>query len=153
MPGEVIGLNAIHHAKYPCNAIALDTVMLCRFSFPKMALLASKMPELQTQLFRLLSQDIGKASLLAGDYAADQRIAAFLISLSRRYAARGFSAKQFNLTMSRSDMASYLRLAPETVSRILRRFQDEGLITVNRREFTLDNIEQVLEIAKPVLRA
>ena len=153
LPGEVIGLNAIHHAKYPCNAIALDTVMLCRFSFPKMALLASKMPELQTQLFRLLSQDIGKASLLAGDYAADQRIAAFLISLSRRYAARGFSAKQFNLTMSRSDMASYLRLAPETVSRILRRFQDEGLITVNRREFTLDNIEQVLEIAKPVLRA
>jgi CRP/FNR family transcriptional regulator len=152
LPGEVIGLNAIHHSKYPCNAIALDTVMLCRFSFPKMAILASKMPELQSQLFRLLSQDIGKASLLAGDYTADQRIAAFLISLSRRYAARGFSAKQFNLTMSRSDMASYLRLAPETVSRILRRFQDDGLISVNRREFTLDKIDQVLEIAKPVLR-
>ena len=152
LPGEVIGLNAIHQAKYPCNAVALDTVMLCRFSFPKMALLASKMPGLQTQLFRLLSQDIGKASLLAGDYTADQRIAAFLISLSQRYAARGFSARQFNLTMSRSDMASYLRLAPETVSRILRRFQDEGLISVNRREFTLDNIEQVLEIAKPILR-
>jgi CRP/FNR family transcriptional regulator, anaerobic regulatory protein len=152
LPGEVIGLNAIHHAKYPCNAIALDTVMLCRFSFPKMALLATRMPDLQAQLFRLLSQDIGKAALLAGDYSADQRIAAFLIALSRRYAARGFSAVKFNLTMSRTDMASYLRLAPETVSRILRRFQDEGLILVNRREFELVSFTQLEQLAKPVLR-
>ena len=152
LPGEVIGLNAIHHAKYPCNAMALDTVMLCRFSFPKMALLASKMPGLQAQLFRLLSQDIGKAALLAGDYTADQRMAAFLISLSRRYAARGFSATRFHLTMSRTDMANYLRLAPETVSRVLRRFQTEGLIQVERREIELSLKQQLEQLAKPVLR-
>jgi CRP/FNR family transcriptional regulator, anaerobic regulatory protein len=152
LPGEVIGLNAIHHAKYPCNAVALDTTMLCRFSFPKMALLASKMPGLQAQLFRLLSQDIGKAALLAGDYSADQRMAAFLVSLSRRYAARGFSAKRFHLTMSRTDMANYLRLAPETVSRVLRRFQVEGLIEVERREIELQRLEQLEQMAKPVLR-
>lgn len=152
LPGEVIGLNAIHHAKYPCNAMALDTVMLCRFSFPKMALLASKMPGLQAQLFRLLSQDIGKAALLAGDYTADQRMAAFLISLSRRYAARGFSATRFHLTMSRTDMANYLRLAPETVSRVLRRFQTEGFIQVERREIELSLKQQLEQLAKPVLR-
>lgn len=152
LPGEVIGLNAIHHAKYPCNAMALDTVMLCRFSFPKMALLASKMPGLQAQLFRLLSQDIGKAALLAGDYTADQRMAAFLISLSRRYAARGFSATRFHLTMSRTDMANYLRLAPETVSRVLRRFQTEGFIQVERREIELSLMQQLEQLAKPVLR-
>ncbi|MBP7370351.1 MAG: cyclic nucleotide-binding domain-containing protein [Arenimonas sp.] len=152
LPGEVIGLNAIHHSKYPCNAVALDTVMLCRFSFPKMALLASKMPGLQTQLFRLLSQDIGKAALLAGDYSADQRMAAFLISLSRRYAARGFSAKRFHLTMSRTDMANYLRLAPETVSRVLRRFQVEGFIQVERREMEIIQFDQLHQLAEPVLR-
>lgn len=152
LPGEVIGLNAIHHAKYPCNAVALDTVMLCRFSFPKMALLATKMPGLQAQLFRLLSQDIGKAALLAGDYTADQRMAAFLISLSRRYAARGFSATRFHLTMSRTDMANYLRLAPETVSRVLRRFQTEGLIQVERREIELSLMQQLEQLARPVLR-
>lgn len=152
LPGEVIGLNAIHHAKYPCNAIALDTTMLCRFSFPKMALLAGKMPGLQAQLFRLLSQDIGKAALLSGDYSADQRMAAFLVSLSRRYAARGFSAKRFHLTMSRTDMANYLRLAPETVSRVLRRFQAEGLIQVERREIELSLLDQLQQMAKPVLR-
>ena len=75
LPGEVIGLNAIASARYPCNAVALDTVMLCRFSFPMMATLASRMPGLQRHLFNLLSQDIGKASLLAGSFTADERLA------------------------------------------------------------------------------
>lgn len=152
LPGEVIGLNAIHHAHYPCNAVALDTVMLCQFSFPKMATLAQKMPGLQAQLFNLLSADIGKAALLAGDYSADERLAAFLVALSRRYAARGFSARRFTLTMSRTDIANYLRLAAETVSRVLRRFEGEGLIRVDRREVELLDLERLQAAAQPVLR-
>ena len=152
LPGEVIGLNAISHSRYPCNAVALDTVMLCRFSFPKMALLATRLPGLQAQLFRLLAQDIGKAMLLAGDYSADQRMAAFLVALSRRYAARGFSATRFHLTMSRTDIANYLRLAPETVSRVLRRFQDEGLVLVERRELEVRDAERLQALASTVLR-
>ena len=92
LPGEVIGLNAIHGARYPANAIALDTVTLCRFSFPQMSLLATRMPGLQQHLFRLLSHDIGKASLLSGDFTADERMAAFIIAFSRRYAARDIQA-------------------------------------------------------------
>jgi CRP/FNR family transcriptional regulator, anaerobic regulatory protein len=152
LPGEVIGLNAIHAARYPCNAIALDTVMLCRFSFPMMATLATRMPGLQTQLFKLLSEDINKAAALAGDHSADERLAAFLIALSRRYASRGFSARRFALTMARTDIANYLRLAAETVSRVLRRFQDEGLLRVERREVELTDPERLLALAKPVLR-
>jgi len=152
LPGEVIGLNAISQARYPCNAVALDTVMLCRFSFPKMALLATRLPGLQAQLFRLLSQDIGKAALLAGDYTADERMAAFLVSLSRRYAQRGFSPIRFHLTMARTDMANYLRLAPETVSRVLRRFQDEGLVNVERRELEIRDAARLQALAKSVLR-
>jgi CRP/FNR family transcriptional regulator len=152
LPGEVIGLNAIHQARYPCNAVALDTVMLCRFSFPQMALLATRLPGLQAQLFRLLSQDIGKAALLAGDYSADQRMAAFLVALSRRYAQRGFSASRFHLTMSRTDIANYLRLAPETVSRVLRRFQDEGLVAVERRELEIRDADRLQALSRPVLR-
>src|SRR6476469_9003005 len=84
LPGEVIGLNAISHERYPCNAVALDSVMLCRFSFPDIAALATRVPNLQTHLFRLLSEDIGKAALLAGNFTADERLAAFLVSMSRR---------------------------------------------------------------------
>ena len=152
LPGEVIGLNAISSNRYPCNAIALDSVTLCRFSFPNIAALAQRMPGLQQHLFRLLSQDIGKASVLAGNYSADERMAAFLIALSRRYVARGFSASRFRLTMSRTDIANYLRLAPETVSRVLRRFHDEGLIRVERRELELTDRPRIEELAHTILR-
>jgi CRP/FNR family transcriptional regulator len=110
------------------------------------------MPGLQAQLFRLLSQDIGKAALLAGDYSADERMAAFLVALSRRYAQRGFSPTRFHLTMARTDMANYLRLAPETVSRVLRRFQDEGLVLVERRELEIRDMARLQALAKSVLR-
>ncbi len=153
LPGEIIGLSAISQSRYPCNAVALDTVMLCRFSFPKMALLATRMPGLQAQLFRLLSEDIGKAALLAGDFSADERMAAFLVALSRRYARRGFSATRLHLTMTRTDIANYLRLAPETVSRVLKRLQSEGLIRVDRRELELINPIAIEALAKSVLRS
>jgi CRP/FNR family transcriptional regulator len=153
LPGEVIGLSAISKARYPSNAVALDTVQLCRFSFPNIAALALRMPGIQQQLFRLLSQDIGKASLLAGNYSADERMAAFLIALSRRYASRGFSATRFVLSMSRTDIANYLRLAPETVSRVFRRFQDEKLLRVDRRELELLDRASLENLARDVLRA
>lgn len=152
LPGEVIGLNAIHGDRYPCNAVALDTVMLCRFSFPKMALLATRMPGLQQQLFRLLSADIGKAHLLAGDFSADECMAAFLLSLSRRYAQRGYSARRFHLAMARTDIASYLGLAPETVSRVLRRFQADGLLGVDRRDFEILDMAGMQALARDILR-
>lgn len=152
LPGEVIGLNAIAEDRFPCNAIALDTVTLCRFSFPKISVLAARLPRLQQTLFQLLSRDIGTASLLAGDWSADERMAAFLIRLSRRLAARGFSAERFQLTMSRTDIANYLRLAPETVSRVLKRFNDEGLIQVDRREVELADRKRLEDIAGAILQ-
>jgi CRP/FNR family transcriptional regulator len=152
LPGEIIGLSAISQARYPTHAVALDTVMLCRFSFPNIAALAMRMPGLQQQLFKLLSQDIGKAALLAGNFSADERMAAFLISLSKRYAARGFSANRFLLTMTRTDIGNYLRLASETVSRVFRRFQDEGLLRVDRRSVELLDRAQLEELARSVLR-
>lgn len=151
-PGEVIGLDAIDGDQYPCNAVALDTVMLCRFSFPRIAVLATRMPGIQKQLFRLLSRDIGRAALLAGDWSADQRMAAFLIGLSRRLSERGFSATRFQLTMARTDIANFLRLAPETVSRVLRRFEGDGLLRVDRRDMELLDQDALMALAAPVLR-
>lgn len=152
LPGELVGLSGIYPSRYPCNAVALDTVTLCRFSFPAMATLAARLPGLQEQLFRLLSKDIGSATLLAGDFSADERLAAFLIGLSDRYGARGFSATRFRLSMSRADIANYLRLATETVSRVLRRFQDERLIAVDRREMEIRDPVRLRYVARCVLR-
>ena len=152
LPGEVIGLNAISSARYPCNAIALEPTVLCRFSFPGIAALAARMPGLQQQLFKLLSQDIGKAALLAGNYTADERMAAFLVSLSRRYGSRGFSPTRLRLTMTRTDIANYLRLASESVSRGFRRLQDDGLVRVDRREIELTDLPALETLASNILR-
>lgn len=151
LPGEFIGLNAIDDETYPCSAVVIETAVLCEFSFPRLATLATRLPGLQQQLFRLLSRDIGRAALLSGDWTADERLAAFLVGLSQRFAARGFSADHFQLSMPRSDIANYLRLAPETVSRVLKRFQDELLVRVDRRELEILDRARLEALAAPVL--
>ena len=152
LPGEIIGLNAISRDRYPCNAVALDSVMLCRFSFPNIAALATRVPGLQQHLFRLLSEDIGKAALLAGNFTADERMAAFVVSMSRRHAARGFSATRFRLSMTRTDIANYLRLASESVSRGFSRLQESGLLHVDRREIEITDPAKLESLARNILR-
>lgn len=152
LPGELIGLNAIYPDVYPCDAVALDTVDVCRFSFPALATLAARIPEIQKELFRRLSKDIGHAALLAGDYSADERLAAFLVEFARRHADRGFASDSLHLAMSRGDMANYLHLAAETVSRVLRRFQDRGLIEVHGRDLAIVRPDDLYALARPILQ-
>lgn len=151
LPGEVIGLDAIYPAQFPCDAIALEDAQFCRFSFPAMSLLATRQPAVQKHLFRLIGQRLGMRQLLSGDYSADERMAAFLVDLGDRYAARGFSATQFRLGMSRGDIASYLCLAAETVSRTLSRFRSQGLIVLRGRALVLQQPETLRALGKNLL--
>lgn len=150
-PGELVGLNAIYPARYPCTAVAVDTVMLCRFSFGAMATLAMRIPTIQETLFRLISKDIGTATLGKGDYSAEERLAAFLLNWSDRLGARGFSSRRFVLPMQRTDIANYLSIAPETVSRVIRRLSDDGLIAIDKREVELLNRPALQVLAKSIL--
>ncbi|MFK2891882.1 cyclic nucleotide-binding domain-containing protein [Dyella flagellata] len=151
LPGEVIGLNAIYPDRFPCDAVALEDAQFCRFSFPAMSALATRLPAVQQHLFRLISKELGSASLLAGDYSADERMAAFLVDLGERYAARGFSGTHFRLSMSRGDVANYLRLAAETVSRVFSRFRTQALIDVNGRMLVLRDPVRLRKIGRSLL--
>lgn len=133
LPGEVVGLNGIYPDRLPCDAIALESTQFCRFSFPAMSALATRLPALQQHLFRLLSKELGTTAQLAADHSADERVAAFLLDLGDRYAARGFPGSRFRLSMPRGDIANYLRLAPETVSRVLGRLRTQGVIDIDGR--------------------
>jgi len=137
LPGEVVGLNGIYPDRLPCDAVALESTQFCRFSFPAMSALASRLPALQQHLFRLLSKELGAKAQLAADLSADERVAAFLLDLGDRYAARGFSGSHFRLSMPRGDIANYLRLAPETVSRVLGRLRGLGAIDIDGRMVAL----------------
>ncbi|CFO79796.1 transcriptional regulator [Bordetella pertussis] len=68
---------------------------------------------------------------------SEQRLAAFLLNLSQRYAALGYSSTEFVLRMSREEIGNYLGLTLETVSRLFSRFGREGLIRINQREVRL----------------
>jgi CRP/FNR family transcriptional regulator len=84
---------------------------------------------------------------LLGKKNAEERLAAFLLSLSYRFHRRGFSAADFYLSMSRHEIGSYLGLAVETVSRLFSRFQDDKLVDVDRKHIRLLDMERLKELA------
>ena len=138
LPGELFGLDAIGSGKHRCEAIALGEARVCELPFATLSTVAAQLPSLQRQLLRVMGQ--------SADRDHDH-----VDVLSRRLAARGFSPDRFQLTMARTDIANYLRLAPETISRVLKRFQDDGLLKVDRRELELLGRDRLEALADPVL--
>lgn len=148
LPGEIIGFDAIHGQTHKANVIALDTSSVCGLSFDSVSEMARQLPQLQDELFRVMSLQISELEENAADLTAEERIARLLCSLSTRFASRGYSSKEFNLSMSRRDIASNLRLATETVSRVLARFQSAGIITVNRKKVAIVNADKLHDMAR-----
>jgi CRP/FNR family transcriptional regulator len=146
LPGEVLGLDAIQDGSHGCNARALETTAICELPFDRLADLSANIPSLQHQMFRLLSREIGHEAemmTLLGRGTAEERVASFLLSLSERFRRRGFSATDFFLSMSRQEIGSYLGLALETVSRLFTRFQDEGILKVDRKHVQILDIDRL----------
>ena len=140
LPGELIGLDAIADSHHPLAAKALETTSICEIPFHDLETLSTQLPGLQRQLLRIMSKEIRddeQNMVILGQKSAEERLASFLIGLSNRFRRRGFSANQFNLSMSRSDIGNYLGLALETVSRLFTRFQNEGLLRVDRKHIEL----------------
>src|SRR6185503_5697651 len=111
--------------------------------------LALRLPDLQQQLLRILSGDISRDQglmLLLGGMDAEQRISAFLLSLSKRYQKLGYASTRFSLRMTREEIGSYLGLTLETVSRLFSRFQRDGLLSAHQREIELRNAARLREI-------
>ena len=85
--------------------------------------------------------------LLLGTRRAEERLAAYLMGLSRRFASRNYSPTQFRLSVSRKDIGNYLGMAEETVCRILARFHEDGLITTKHRNVLLNDLVRLNAIA------
>jgi len=148
LPGEIIGFDAIHQKVHRANVVALDTSSVCGLNFDSVADMARQLPELQDELFRVMSLQIADLEANAADLSAEERIARLLCSLSTRFSNRGYSQTEFNLSMSRRDIASHLRLATETISRVLARFQSAGIISVNRKKVSIVDVEKLNELAR-----
>jgi CRP/FNR family transcriptional regulator len=149
LSGEVMGLDAINNDRHDYSATALEDSEVCVIPFAELTALTLRIPVLQQELFRLLSRDIARdhgLMLLLGSMTAEQRLAAFLLSLSRRYKRLGYAADRFVLRMTREDIGSYLGLTLETVSRLMSRFQRDRLISAQQREIELKNSDGLMEL-------
>lgn len=149
--GELLGLSALESGQYSCEARALETTSVCRVDVERLGDLAQRIPSIQYQMLKIMSGHIRKDEeliLLLGRRNAEERLAEYLIGLSKRFAARNYSPTQFHLSMSRGDIGNYLGIAEETVCRILTRFQNAGLIATNRRHVRLIDLRQLEAVAR-----
>lgn len=146
MAGEIIGLDAISTDSHTCDAIALEDSEVCEMPFNSLEELSRDIPSLQHHLHKIMSREIVRDQgimLLLGSMRAEERLSAFLLNLSQRYAARGYSPHSFQLRMTRQEIGSYLGLKLETVSRTLSLLQQRGLIQIHNKSLELLNIAEL----------
>lgn len=149
MGGDVLGLDGLGTDTYSGDAVALEDSEVVELPFAELDALATRDSGLQRELFRMLAAEIQRERalmLLLGSMRAEERLAAFLINLSQRLSARGFSASRFVLRMTREEIGSMLGLKLETVSRILSRFQAEGLISVRNRDIAIMSLSALRSV-------
>ena len=142
MAGELLGLDGISTERHSCDSMALEDSNVCVIPYEQLQELSRDSPDLQRQLHKIMSREIVRdhgVMLLLGSMRAEERLAAFLLNLTQRLQARGFSASSLVLRMTREEIGSYLGLKLETVSRTFSKFQDEGLMEVKQRQIRIIN--------------
>jgi len=140
LAGDIVGFDSIGRGIHQTFAIALETSMVCEIPYDTVEDLSGTMPRLRQQMMRLMSDEIlgdQNMHMLLSQRNAEQRLATFISLLGERYGARGFSSKEFRLTMTRSDIGNYLGLTVETISRLLGRFKRDNIIAVTGKYVTI----------------
>jgi CRP/FNR family transcriptional regulator len=136
MAGELVGLDGISADLHTCDTTALEDTEVCVIPYERVEEFTSTLPALQNHLRKVMSREIVRehgVMLLLGSMRAEERLAAFLLNLSQRFEARGYSRSEFVLRMTRAEIGSYLGLKLETVSRALSHFAQEGIIEVEQK--------------------
>jgi CRP/FNR family transcriptional regulator len=140
MPGEILGLDGIGTERHTCGATALEDSEVCVIPFSRLEEVSREVRTLQHQFHKVMSREIVRdqgVMMLLGTMRAEERLAAFLLNLSQRFVARGYSPAEFHLRMTREEIGSYLGLKLETVSRVFSRFQDAGLVAVQQKHIRI----------------
>jgi CRP/FNR family transcriptional regulator len=149
LPGELLGLDGFADGVHTCNALALETSSVCELPLNQLEDLCHVLPGLQKQMRRIMGKEVNsdhKLLLLLGKMTAEERLASFLLSLSSRMEERHWKDNEFNLSMPRQDIANYLGMAVETVSRLFATFQNEKIIDVDRRHITILDMQRLKAI-------
>ena len=149
LPGDLIGLDALGGDAFPATIVAVTPSQVCRISATAVRRLMGESPFLARRLLDRTSAELAQALTMAGDYTAEQRIVAFLLSMRQRLGTAG----ELKLPMTRRDIANYLRLATETVCRVMGRLESHGKIRSDSKTVTLVDARALQRIAFPAAAA
>lgn len=144
MAGELLGLDGLASGLHASSATALEDAEICAIPYAHLSELAAGSTELQHVISRLMSREIVREHslmMLLGSMNAEERLAAFLLNLSQRMKARGYSPRDFHLRMSRAEIGSYLGMKLETVSRTFSAFQHQRLLEVDKKHVRIVDLE------------
>jgi len=147
--GEMLGLDAISSDLHTCDAFALEDSEVCPIPFGQLEKLARELPSLQHNLNRILSREIVRDHdmlMILGNMSSDERLAAFLLNLSQRLSARGYSSRSFVLKMRREEIGSYLGLRLETICRGIAHLRDQKLVEITGRDVTIQNMDGLKQL-------
>lgn len=143
-PGDIIGFDALRENAHQSYTQVLETAMVCELPYETLDKMAVQFPKLRHQIMSFMSAEIKQdhdLMMLLNKRTAEERLIYFLAHLSKRFEDRGFSPRQFNLSMTRNEIGNYLGLTVETISRLLTRFQKEGIIKVDGKLITILDFE------------
>lgn len=148
--GELLGMDGIGADRHACDAVALEDSEVCVIPYAKMEEFSRRFEPLQRHFHKMMSREIVREQAVMfqlGSMRAEEKLAAFLVDLSRRFAARGFSPSEFVLRMTRAEIGSLLGLKLETVSRIFSRFHANGLLVVRGKRLRIRDAAGLSELA------
>ena len=137
---DVVGIDGIDAGRYASTVVALEDSEVVILPFGQLSRLARQCPGLETLIYRTISRELVRDQGLLwmlGSLGAEARVAAFLLNLSERFGAIGYSRKSFNLRMTRQEIGSYLGLKLETVSRALSAFDAAGWVIVKQKRIDI----------------
>ena len=140
MAGELMGLDGLAQGLHASSATALEDTEVCSIPYIHLSELSAANSGMTHIVSRLMSREIVREHslmLLLGSMNAEERLSAFLLNLSQRLKARGYSATEFHLRMSRAEIGSYLGMTLETVSRTFSAFQHQHLLEVDKRHIRI----------------
>jgi CRP/FNR family transcriptional regulator len=133
LKGETLGLDGVFAERHNCDAVALEDSEASVTSFALLVSMCREVGWMQHRLLRMMSGEIVRGSgllIMLGTMSAEQRVAAFLLDISDRMKAQGYSPNEFNLRMTRQEMGSYLGIKLETMSRMFSKLRSRGLVHI-----------------------
>jgi CRP/FNR family transcriptional regulator, anaerobic regulatory protein len=149
LAGDSLGLDGVSSGHHSCDAVALEDSKVCIIPFHLLEAMCREVKAVQQHLHRMMGSEIVRESsqmMLLGTMSAEQRVATFLLNLSDRLRMRGYSPTEFHLRMTREEIGSYLGIKLETVSRMLSRFQRDGLVDIRGKDIRILDHEGLVRV-------